>query len=158
MGARPRLRRLEHAGDGRAAVRLRRPRQPGLAAGDDHDGHLRERAHPDREGAGRRRPRVRDQAVHRRRHPRQARAARPAPAGGPPVTQYAEEWLFAKVDDEDTGERRRRTDVRPVIAELIDDATVQSIAEEAWVALVGEDEPLVPLPAELPVDRLSSWV
>ena len=30
--ARPGLRRLEHAGDGRTAVRLRRPRQPGLAA------------------------------------------------------------------------------------------------------------------------------
>jgi len=45
-----------------------------------------------------------------------------------------------------------------VITELIDEATVQSIAEEAWVALVGEDELLVPLPAELPADRLSSWV
>ena len=41
---------------------------------------------PDRARAGRRRPRVRDQAVHRRRHPRQARAARPAPPGGRPVT------------------------------------------------------------------------
>ena len=41
---------------------------------------------PDRARAGRRRPRVRDQAVHRRRDPRQARAARPAPAGGRPVT------------------------------------------------------------------------
>ncbi|CAA9244609.1 MAG: Chemotaxis regulator - transmits chemoreceptor signals to flagellar motor components CheY, partial [uncultured Blastococcus sp.] len=83
--ARPGLRRLEHAGDGRAAVRLRRPLQPGLAAGDDHDGHLRERARPDREGPGSRCPRVRHQAVHRRRHPRQARAARPAPPGGGPV-------------------------------------------------------------------------
>jgi chemotaxis protein CheX len=47
---------------------------------------------------------------------------------------------------------------RPVIAELIDAATVQAIAEEAWVALVGEDEVLVPLPAPLPADALSSWV
>jgi chemotaxis protein CheX len=47
---------------------------------------------------------------------------------------------------------------RAVIGELIDEATVQSIAEEAWVALVGEDELLVPLPAPLPEDRLSSWV
>jgi hypothetical protein len=74
------------------------------------------------------------------------------------VTQYAEEWLFAKVDGEDTGERRRRSDARPLITELIDEATVASIAEEAWIALVGEDEPLVPLPDELPADRLSSWV
>jgi chemotaxis protein CheX len=74
------------------------------------------------------------------------------------VTQYAEEWLFARVDEYDTGERRRRTDARPVITQLVDDATVQSIAEEAWIALVGEDELLVPLPRELPADRLSSWV
>jgi chemotaxis protein CheX len=72
------------------------------------------------------------------------------------VTQYAEEWLAAR--DEDTGERRRRTDARPVITELIDDATVQSIAEEAWVALVGEDEILLPIPGELPAELLSSWV
>jgi chemotaxis protein CheX len=47
---------------------------------------------------------------------------------------------------------------RAVIPELIDEPTVQSIAEEAWVALVGEDEVLVPLPAPLPEDVLSSWV
>src|SRR3954452_11103642 len=47
---------------------------------------------------------------------------------------------------------------RAVIGELIDEATVQSIAEEAWVALVGEDELLVPLAAPLPEDQLSSWV
>lgn len=58
----------------------------------------------------------------------------------------------------DTGERRRRSDVRPAITELLDDATVQVIAEEAWTALVGEDEPLVPLPCELPADVLSAWV
>ena len=58
----------------------------------------------------------------------------------------------------DTGERRRSTDARPVIPELIDEATVRSIAEDAWTALVGEDELLVPLPGELPDDVLSSWV
>jgi chemotaxis protein CheX len=50
------------------------------------------------------------------------------------------------------------TATRPVIGELIDEATVLSIAEEAWIALVGEDEVLVPLPEPLPADRLSSWV
>jgi chemotaxis protein CheX len=58
----------------------------------------------------------------------------------------------------DTGERRRSTDVRPTIPSLIDEATVRSIAEEAWFALVGPDELLVPLPGELPADLLSAWV
>ena len=58
----------------------------------------------------------------------------------------------------DTGERRRAADARPVIPELIDEPTVLSIAEEAWIALVGEDEVLVPVPDELPADALSSWV
>ncbi|SEP29082.1 chemotaxis protein CheX [Trujillonella endophytica] len=58
----------------------------------------------------------------------------------------------------DTAERRRATDARPVITELIDEATIQSIAEQAWISLVGEEEVLVPLPAELPADVLSSWV
>ena len=58
----------------------------------------------------------------------------------------------------DTGERRRNGEHRPVITELIDEATVQSIAEDAWTALVGEDEFLVPVPGELPADVLSSWV
>jgi chemotaxis protein CheX len=58
----------------------------------------------------------------------------------------------------DTGERRRNGEHRPVITELIDEATVQSIAEDAWTALVGEDEFLVPIPGELPADVLSSWV
>jgi chemotaxis protein CheX len=47
---------------------------------------------------------------------------------------------------------------RAVIGELIDEPTVQAIAEDAWVALVGEDEVLLPLPAPLPADVLSSWV
>ncbi len=58
----------------------------------------------------------------------------------------------------DTGERRRSSDPRPVITDLIDQLTVQSIAEDVWTALVGEDELLVPLPGELPDDVLSSWV
>jgi chemotaxis protein CheX len=58
----------------------------------------------------------------------------------------------------DTGERRRNGEHRPVITELIDEPTIQSIAEDAWTALVGEDEILVPLPGELPGDVLSSWV
>ena len=58
----------------------------------------------------------------------------------------------------DTGERRRSGEARPVIPELIDEATIQSIAEDAWTALVGEDELLIPLPGELPADVVSSWV
>jgi chemotaxis protein CheX len=62
------------------------------------------------------------------------------------------------VSTTDTGERRRNGEARPLITELIDEATVQSIAEDAWTALVGEDEYLVPIPGELPGDVLSSWV
>jgi len=58
----------------------------------------------------------------------------------------------------DTGERRRGADVRPVITELIDEATVETIAQDAWIALVGEEEVLVPLPGEPVIDPLSSWV
>jgi hypothetical protein len=58
----------------------------------------------------------------------------------------------------DTGERRRSTDVRRPITALIDQATVRSIAEEAWTALVGEDELLVPRTGELPPDASSAWV
>jgi chemotaxis protein CheX len=59
---------------------------------------------------------------------------------------------------EDTGERRRAGDVAPSITDLIDEATVQSIAEEAWSALVGEDEVLLPLPGGPADDAVSSWV
>ncbi len=58
----------------------------------------------------------------------------------------------------DTGLRRRAGDAPPAIADLIHEATVQEITEQAWLALVGEDELLVPLPAPLPADTLSSWV
>jgi hypothetical protein len=62
------------------------------------------------------------------------------------------------VTSTDTGERRRNGEHRPVITELMDEATIQSIAEDTWTALVGEDEVLVPLPGELPGDVVSSWV
>jgi hypothetical protein len=71
------------------------------------------------------------------------------------VTLSHEQWLASPSD---TGERRRAADARPVIGELIDEATIESIAQEAWISLVGEDEVLVPLPAELPADVLSAWV
>ena len=58
----------------------------------------------------------------------------------------------------DTGERRRTSDAPLIIPELLDDEIVQSIAQEAWSALVGDDEFLVPLPGGVPDDALSSWV
>jgi chemotaxis protein CheX len=47
---------------------------------------------------------------------------------------------------------------RQVITALIDEATVEAIAGDAWVALVGEDEVLVPVPGDLPADPLCAWV
>ncbi len=58
----------------------------------------------------------------------------------------------------DNGARRRGSDARPVITDLIDGATVESIAQEAWISLVGEDEVLLPLPGEAVADPVSSWV
>ena len=58
----------------------------------------------------------------------------------------------------DTGLRRRASDLPPAIAGLLDEATVLQITEQAWTALVGEDEVLVPLPAPLPADTASAWV
>jgi chemotaxis protein CheX len=58
----------------------------------------------------------------------------------------------------DTGERRRTTDAPVLITDLLDQETVQSIAQEAWSALVGDDEFLVPLPGGPPDDAVSSWV
>ena len=52
----------------------------------------------------------------------------------------------------------RPTQPRVTIPELIDEATVEAIAGEAWVALVGEDEVLVPLPGDLPAETVSAWV
>jgi hypothetical protein len=59
---------------------------------------------------------------------------------------------------QDTGERRRAADAPLSITDLIDEETVQSIAQEAWSALVGDDEFLVPLPGGPPDDAVSSWV
>jgi chemotaxis protein CheX len=53
---------------------------------------------------------------------------------------------------------RRPVDARPVITELLDAATIESIAGDAWISLVGEEEVLVPLPGEFPADIVSSWV
>jgi chemotaxis protein CheX len=47
---------------------------------------------------------------------------------------------------------------QPLITELLDEATVQSIADETWLALLGMEEGLVPLRAPLPDDALSAWV
>ena len=58
----------------------------------------------------------------------------------------------------DTGERRRTSDAPLLITDLLDQETVQSIAQEAWSALVGDDEFLVPLPGGPPDDAVSSWV
>jgi hypothetical protein len=77
------------------------------------------------------------------------------------VTLYPEQWLFtpeARGAGGDTGERRRATDALRSVSELIDEATVQGIADEAWLALVGDDEVLVPLPGEPVADPVSSWV
>jgi hypothetical protein len=74
---------------------------------------------------------------------------------------YPEQWLFTteeRPDTGDTGERRRATDAAPQVSALIDEATVQGIADEAWLALVGEDEFLVPLPGEPVAEPVSSWV
>ena len=59
---------------------------------------------------------------------------------------------------EDTGERRRAGDAPPLITDLIDEETVQSIAQEAWLALVGEEEYLLPLAGGDPDEAISSWV
>jgi chemotaxis protein CheX len=58
----------------------------------------------------------------------------------------------------DTGARRRTSDAPLLVTALIDEATVQGIAEEAWSALVGDEEFLVPLPGGLPENAVSSWV
>ena len=46
----------------------------------------------------------------------------------------------------------------PVITDLLDAETVSAIADEVWLALVGEDEVLVPLPAPAPAQPVSAWV
>ncbi len=44
------------------------------------------------------------------------------------------------------------------VTELLDSATVEGIAQETWLALVGEDELLVPAPAPRHAATVSSWV
>ncbi len=44
------------------------------------------------------------------------------------------------------------------ITELIDTGTVQGIADEVWVALLGADEYLVPMKADFPDPTVSAWV
>ena len=74
------------------------------------------------------------------------------------MTTSAEQELAPPRVGGDTGRRRRATDADLQVSALIDEATVQEIADQAWVALVGEDEFLVPLPGEPVVDPVSSWV
>jgi chemotaxis protein CheX len=77
------------------------------------------------------------------------------------MTMYPEQWLSMRdprTGGGDSGERRRATDVPPRVSTLIDEATVQGIADQTWVALVGENEVLVPLPGEPFADPVSSWV
>ena len=71
------------------------------------------------------------------------------------MTLSHEEWLFAPSD---TGPRRRSSDRRPLAGDLIDVPTVESIVQETWTALVGEEEVILPIPGELPADVVSSWV
>ena len=58
----------------------------------------------------------------------------------------------------DTGERRRTSDAPLLITDLLDGDTVQSIAQEAWSALIGDDEFLLPMPGGQPDDALSARV
>jgi chemotaxis protein CheX len=44
------------------------------------------------------------------------------------------------------------------ITELLDAATVQSIADEVWPSLVGDGEAFVPVPVPPPADVVSAWV
>jgi chemotaxis protein CheX len=46
----------------------------------------------------------------------------------------------------------------PSITELLDTATVQSIADEVWPALVGDGEAFVPIPVPAPAEVVSAWV
>ena len=44
------------------------------------------------------------------------------------------------------------------ITELLDVATVQSIADEVWPSLVGDGEAFVPVPVPPPAEVVSAWV
>ena len=58
----------------------------------------------------------------------------------------------------DTGQRRRGSDARLVITDLMGEDSIRAVAGDAWISLVGEDEVLLPVPGELPGDSVSSWV
>ena len=47
---------------------------------------------------------------------------------------------------------------QPLVTALIDAAVVQEITDETWLALLGVEEILVPMPGEQPEDPLSAWV
>ena len=44
------------------------------------------------------------------------------------------------------------------ITELLEAATVQAIADEVWLSLVGDGEVFVPVPAPRPAEAVSAWV
>jgi len=44
------------------------------------------------------------------------------------------------------------------ITDLLDAATMQSIADEVWPSLVGDGEAFVPVPVPPPADVVSAWV
>ena len=48
-------------------------------------------------------------------------------------------------------------EAQPITA-LLDQATVQSIADEIWPALVGDGEAFVPVPVAPPAEVVSAWV
>jgi chemotaxis protein CheX len=44
------------------------------------------------------------------------------------------------------------------VTDLLDAATVQRIADDVWISLVGDGEVLVPLPVPAPAETISAWV
>ena len=44
------------------------------------------------------------------------------------------------------------------ISSMLDEATVQAIADDVWTSLVGDGEVLVPLPVPAPGTTVSAWV
>ena len=59
--------------------------------------------------------------------------------------------------------QRRSSDVLPPLIQepitgMLDEATVQAIADDVWTSLVGDGEVLVPLPVPAPEVTVSAWV
>ena len=48
--------------------------------------------------------------------------------------------------------------VQEPITGMLDEATVQAIADDVWTSLVGDGEVLVPLPVPAPETTVSAWV